>query len=112
MACAHKRKGVSVEEAVKADLADMETNHKQEFERLKQSPCYMNPERKTVPPPPPPPPPYYRPSRVTNPLAAPRLPSLAAQRPWQYTPHQHFENLQGVLGQGQRRLPTRAPGRC
>ena len=61
MACAHTRKGVPVEEAVKADLADMETNHKMEFDRLKQSPCYMDPEHKTVPPPPPPPPPYYRP---------------------------------------------------
>ena len=43
MACAHTRKGVPVEEAVKADLADMETNHKMEFDRLKQSPCYMDP---------------------------------------------------------------------
>ena len=53
MACAHTRKGVPVEEAVAADLKEMESKYKQEFERLKQSPCYMNPEHKSVLPPPP-----------------------------------------------------------
>ena len=109
VACARMRKGVAVEVAVAADLKEMETKYPKEFERLKQSPCYIAAGEHVVRAAPLPlmancnssgtnrPPPLCTPSCPLPPSHA----ALGKLPPLQHDPH-----LQGLLGQGQRLLPT------